>query len=183
MTDKSVPGSPHPAPHVPVEHVPGENVPGAPLAASPLPAEHVPAEQVPGSPVPADHVPDRAVYENVPYPPGGAPVAHPQTETRQAGDHTLIPRQTEHAALDVKAARAAKADQKAADKEVQAATDHFAKMHGDFLNSVDALGDTYATRMAKASATQAMEWVHLHLHPDPLATIPNAPPAAPAVPR
>jgi hypothetical protein len=85
------------------------------------------------------------------------------------------------AAADAKVAQEAKDEKEAADKATQEATDHFAGMHGEYLNAVDALGDSHELRMAKSHATQAMEWVSRHLRPDPSATMPIAPP--PAAPR
>lgn len=82
---------------------------------------------------------------------------------------------------DAKAAHDAKVAQDAADKARQEATDRFAGLHGDFVNAVDALGNSHELRMAKSHANQAMEWVHRHLHPDPSATMPVAPPPAPPV--
>ena len=146
-----------------------EQVPGAPLPGEPLPAEHIPAKGVSGTPVPSDHAPDKAVYaEDVPGAPEGART-----------NKTLIPKQTARAAHDAKAAQQDKAEQAAADKETLDATNKFAAMHGDFLNAVDALGDSHETRMAKSHADQAMEWIQVHLHPDPETVIPWAPPPAP----
>jgi hypothetical protein len=75
----------------------------------------------------------------------------------------------------------AEAEKAAADKARHDATDHFAAMHGDFVNAVDALGNSHELRMAKSHANQAMEWVHRHMHPDPSATMPNPPPPVPPV--
>jgi hypothetical protein len=65
------------------------------------------------------------------------------------------------------------------DEKPENPRDQFAGMLGNFLNEIDALGDGYALSMAKSHVNQAMAWIERHLNPDPVSSIPDAPPTAP----
>jgi hypothetical protein len=76
-------------------------------------------------------------------------------------------------------AKLVSADEAKLAEEEHKVRDQFAALHGEFLNAVDALGNTHELRMAKSHLHQMMEWIGRHLHPDPSATMPDAPPPVP----